>query len=177
MDLKDLTDHLSRRKFLAEVVALGGFSFGGAAPSSATTTDDKAFKWRGEISRADIINSNKRIYPREVLEKAVVDFHKLPPRTLMGELGMSGDSIIHLSRASHIVTDMELTGDSVIAECEVLNTPNGYILKRMIAEGKVAFRTAGVGSGRVDENGVYVIGPDFKLITVNAVSVDEAARF
>lgn len=165
---------MDRRTFLAEVVAVGGLSFAGVAPASP---DNNKVVWRGIINRADVVNSNKRLYPREVLENAVANFKKLPPRTLVGELGMSGDSIIHLSKASHVVTELELHGQDVIAECEALETPSGFILKRMIKEGVVAFRSSGVGSGQVDEKGVYVIGSDYRLISINAVSVDEAAQF
>lgn len=162
---------MDRRQFFLETtgstLALGGLSSFELTPSKT---------WR--VLRADVPNSNKRLYTRDILESIVEHFQKenKGKKNLMGMLGMGNDAIIHFSQASHIVNDLKMDGDYLVVEIEVLNTPCGEILKKMISSSEVAFRTAGIGGGETDQNGIYRISKDFKLITVNAVSIKEAAK-
>ena len=52
-----------------------------------------------------------------------------------------------------------------------MNTPNGQVLKSLINDGvKVGISSRGVGNGKVDEEGILVIGESYKLITFDAVA-------
>lgn len=58
-----------------------------------------------------------------------------------------------------------------MGEGEILPTPCGEILKVLINNGvRVGISSRGVGSGKVDENGILVIGESYKLITFDAVA-------
>jgi hypothetical protein len=121
-------------------------------------------------------NTNKRIYPRAIVKKEIERFKEIiNNRAMIGELGMPRDSIIHLSNASHIVADLSLIGDAVEATIEVLDTPQGKVLQRMLKDKAVCFRTRGVGNCTVDANGNFVIGDSYKLVSVDALPKNEAA--
>jgi len=54
---------------------------------------------------------------------------------------------------------------------EILNTPCGKLLKSLINDGvRVGISSRGVGNGKVNENGILVIGESYKLITFDAVA-------
>jgi hypothetical protein len=58
-----------------------------------------------------------------------------------------------------------------MGEGEILNTPHGKILKSLLNDGvRIGISSRGVGNGKVDENGILVIGESYKLITFDAVA-------
>lgn len=186
MNLKDLTSFLSagtksRREFLMEIVAVGGLALGAkltkAEEPKPAKGDPKVYTV--QVARADLPNGNRRIYPRKVLEESVRVFQANYKRNrgFMGQMGMPSDSIIHFKDVSHVVTDMRMDGDYLIADVEVVDTPCGQILDKLLDESReiVAFRTAGVGNGEVNGDGFYVVGDSYKMISINAVPAKEAA--
>ena len=181
MDWKDvLIEKMNRRTFLGETLA----GAAGIFMAGNLWADTTPVPLRSEhlVAKADVPNGNRRIYTKALLEDVVAKFKAMPPRTLMGHLGMQSDSIIHLDKASHLITDLNLksagseVGLYLVAEIEVLATPCGVILKQLLATpGVVAFRTAGIGSGNTNEEGVLVLGSNYKFITINAIPAKEAA--
>lgn len=174
---------MNRREFLAEVavVALGGVALGSRPLVEKEASRPKPisnYTFCATIARADVPNGNKRIYPREVLEQAVRVFqadHK-KHRSLVGELGLPNEpSIIHFQNASHVITDLRMQDDYLVAEIEVLDSPCGRVLRTMLETNSeiVAFRTRGVGNGHTD-GGNYIIGESYKLITIDALPAKEA---
>lgn len=58
-----------------------------------------------------------------------------------------------------------------MGEGEVLNTPSGLVLRKLLeANVGVGISSRGVGNGKVNENGILVIGESYKLITFDAVA-------
>jgi hypothetical protein len=168
---------MDRRQFFAEIsssaLAMGGISLGGTTQVQASM---KPTTWR--VLHADVPNGNGRVYKRPVLENIVTTFYKenKESRSLFGTLGMTNDSIIHLSEVSHLIKDLKMDGDYMVAEIEVLNTPYGNILKKLISSSAVAFRTAGLSDYSIDDKGIYYISDNYKLLTINAVPIEEAAK-
>lgn len=129
-------------------------------------------KFRGKFQEAEAVNKNKRMYPYDVLDENV---HRLmeavKDRRLVGELDHPTDSIIHFANASHVVTKLWWEGNVLMGEGEILNTPHGKVLKALIDDGvKVGISSRGVGNGKVNEDGILVIGESYKLITFDAVA-------
>lgn len=123
-----------------------------------------------EVCKADVVNKNGRIYPRHVLEKNVNDLQELVKnRSLMGELGSPQDKFIRFSNASHLVTDLFMDGDKMMAEIEVIrSTPCGLILNKILEDSDVNFKPCGVGSVQIGENGYLIVGDDYKLVQIFA---------
>jgi len=135
------------------------------------STEKGTTKFRGKFQEAEAKNKNNRVYPYAILDENV---KKLSPiikaRGLVGELDHPTDSVIHFEKASHIVTNIWWEGNNLMGEGEILNTPAGRILKALLNDGvRVGISSRGVGNGR-EENGTFVIGESYKLITFDAVA-------
>lgn len=129
-------------------------------------------KFRGKFQEADAINKNKRTYPYEVLDDNVKALQEaIDNGGLIGELDHPTDSIVHFANASHKITKLWWEGKTLMGEGVILNTPHGKILKALINDGvRVGISSRGVGNGKVNEQGILVIGESYKLITFDAVA-------
>jgi len=129
-------------------------------------------KFRGKFQEADAINKNKRTYPYEVLNDNVKGLMEcISSGGLIGELDHPTDSIVHFTNASHKITKLWWEGKTLMGEGTILNTPHGKILKALINDGvRVGISSRGVGNGKVNEDGILVIGESYKLITFDAVA-------
>jgi len=129
-------------------------------------------KFKGKLQEADAVNKNKRMYPFKALDENVKKLEEVvKDRRLLGELDHPTDSIIHFEKASHVITKLWWEGNSLMGEGEILNTPNGQVLKALLNDGiKIGMSSRGVGNGKVNEDGILVIGDGYKLITFDAVA-------
>lgn len=134
--------------------------------------------WRTVVAHYDHVNGNRRLYPKAVLEAAVKQVKSaIDNRGLVGEFECSYESasIIHFNNASHLVKDLFSEGEYLVADIEPLNTPMGKYLLPLLEKNLVAFRTRGVGSGKVDENAILHINDSYKLITIDAMLYQSAS--
>lgn len=139
---------------------------------SESTNKGGLVKFRGKFQEAEAVNKNKRMYPYDVLDENLGRLTEaVDERRLVGELDHPTDSIIHFANASHVVTKLWWEGNILMGEGEILNTPHGKVLKALIEDGvKVGISSRGVGNGKVNEDGILVIGESYKLITFDAVA-------
>jgi hypothetical protein len=124
----------------------------------------------GVFQRSDVENANKRVYPRSIWEKELRETRvqdALGSKAMFGELDHPSDGKTSLKRVSHIVTGLKLQEDgTVTGAAEVLETPNGQILKTLFESGaQVGISSRGSGSV---QNGV--VQEDFKLGTFDFVA-------
>ena len=129
-------------------------------------------KFRGRFQEAESVNKNKRMYPYDVLDENMQRLQEaIKDRRLVGELDHPTDSIIHFANASHIITKMWWEGNTLMGEGEILTTPHGKVLKALLDNDvKVGISSRGVGNGKVNEDGILVIGESYKLITFDIVA-------
>ena len=129
-------------------------------------------KFRGKFQEADAVNKNKRSYPFMVLDENVKGLQEsIKGGGLIGELDHPTDSIVPFANASHKITKLWWEGKTLMGEGVILNTPHGKILKALINDGvRVGISSRGVGNGKVNEDGILVIGESYKLITFDAVA-------
>lgn len=129
-------------------------------------------KFKGKLQEAECINKNKRMYPYAVLDENVQRLQEIvKKRGLLGELDHPTDSIIHFKEASHVITKLWWDGNIMMGEGEILNTSMGRQLKALLNDSiRIGMSSRGVGNGKVNENGVLVIGEGYKLITFDAVA-------
>jgi hypothetical protein len=129
-------------------------------------------KFSLQVFECDKPNRNKRIYPKHIIEQNVERLNNsIQNRSLLGELEPNPSSIIHFSKASHIVSKIHQEDNKFFVEIETLNTPSGKMLQSLI-ENKVKFFISprGIGSATIDAEGNYVIGDDYKIITFDIVA-------
>ena len=133
---------------------------------------NKPMKIRGIFQRADEANNNKRIYPKTVLEHQM---SKLQPhidgRRLCGELDHPSNDTVKLSNASHLITKLEMKGNEVLGEAEILNTPAGLTAKALIQGGvQIGISSRGMGTLSESADGTKKVNEDFKLVTFDLVA-------
>ena len=128
---------------------------------------------RGEFGRCGVPTQNKRTYSRPIVEREINRLSEdIERRRMFGELDHPADGKTKLQRVSHIITKMEIDDDGrVVGEAEVLDTPNGKILKAILeANGEVGVSSRGFGSVTPGPNGTQNVGEDFVLKTYDFVA-------
>lgn len=126
---------------------------------------------KGIIQRANTVNQNGRIYPREVLLREINNYMALvKERKAMGELDHTDEPIVNLKNVSHIISDMWLEGDVVYGAAEILPTPSGNILKSLI-ESNITVGISSRALGSVHHNGqADIVQDDLHFICWDFVS-------
>lgn len=131
----------------------------------------KKIKLQGILQKADTLNQNGRIYPKNILEREIRNYQKfITENRAVGELDHPDTSVVELKNASHIVREARLEGDVVYGTVEILTTPSGQILRNLISDGvKLGISSRGVGSTK-KQGDYYVVQDDFQLICWDFVS-------
>jgi len=125
----------------------------------------------GIFMQAESKNRNGRIYPRDVMEKAVNKYvtEQVAKGRAVGELNHPDGPTINLDKVSHRITELSWDGNNVMGKALVLDTPMGQIVKGLV-EGGVQLGVSSRGMGTLEQRqGVNVVGNDFILSTVDIV--------
>lgn len=127
---------------------------------------------QGVIQRANALNQNKRVYPKEILMREVQKYMQLiKERRSLGELDHPESSVINLANVSHLITELHWEGDDLVGTVEVLGTPSGNILKSLFEAGvRVGISSRGLGSVREMGNGAVEVQEDFEILCWDMVS-------
>ena len=127
---------------------------------------------RGVFQRADEENNNKRVYGKPLLEREVNKLAEaITERRLMGELDHPQHDSVKLSNVSHLITGLNMKGNEVIGEAEILDTPAGKVAQALIRGGvKVGISSRGMGTVSEDVHGKRHVNEDFRLITWDLVA-------
>lgn len=125
---------------------------------------------RVDILTADTPNKNNRVYPRHVIENAI---NQALPRVREKRFLVTTQIIpdmddIPLAEIGGLVTELVLEGNSLMAEIEFLDNPNGAKLEEGIKSGIISIRTSGVGTLQENEAGIQVVQPDYELVCISA---------
>jgi hypothetical protein len=137
----------------------------------------RKYKIHGIFLQSNRLNGNKRIYPKSVMSEAVRQYNigYVNPGRAVGELGHPDGPKINLHLVSHKITDLTEDGNDYWGTAEVLDTPNGKIVKAFI-DGGVKMGTSSRGLGSVKNvNGTDQVQGDFKLATAGDVVHDPSA--
>ena len=129
----------------------------------------------GIFQRANAVNANGRMYPKDVLGKAIENLQEnIKARAVLGEFSHPQDATIHMDRASHLVTKVWVEGDNVFGECEVLEEmPCGKMLKTLLDnQVRVCVSSRGVGDMESIKEGdkeYQRVKPGYSLVTWDVV--------
>jgi hypothetical protein len=125
----------------------------------------------GVFMQADSKNRNGRLYPKEILEKAVNKYvtEQVNTGRAVGELNHPEGPTINLDKVSHKITDLHFEGSNVVGKASILKTPMGQIVEGLLEGGvKLGVSSRGMGS-LVQKNGAMQVRDDFMLSTVDIV--------
>jgi len=127
---------------------------------------------RGVIQRADALNQNGRVYPRQILENEVKNYMTMvKERRATGELDHADSPVVNLQNVSHVITEVWWEGNDLWGEIEVLEEMDqGKNLKALFKnEIKVGISSRALGS--VQKHGeANVVQEDLYLVCWDIVS-------
>lgn len=135
------------------------------------STAKGVMKVRGIFQRAGEPNNNNRIYEKRILEREIGRLtESLGERRLMGELDHPTYDAIKLQNVSHLITNLRMTGNEMIGEAELLNTPAGLTAQALVKSGvKLGISSRGLGT-LTERDGSKFVNEDFRLITFDLVA-------
>ncbi len=126
----------------------------------------------GIFMQAEKPNRNGRIYGRGIMEREVQKYQELiNEKRSLGELGHPPNPSINLNQVSHIITGLKFEGNDIYGKAKILDTPMGKIAKNFIEEGvRLGVSSRGLGSVKLNKEGVNEVQDDFHLATVDIVA-------
>lgn len=124
---------------------------------------------RYKILEADTPTKTGRVYPREVLQAALANLDQKRP--LLGQVDADPNGRLELDKVSHLVTDIRLEGNDLTAEIQILETPKGKELQKLLKE--AVFRPSGEGHVHENPDGTHVVY-DYNITAINAILKKDA---
>ena len=131
------------------------------------------FEVEGVMQRASSENQNGRIYRKEILQREAKKYMDefVKRGNAFGELDHPESPVVSLKNASNIVKDLYWKGDDLMGKVELLNTPEGNIVKEIIKAGHtIGISSRGTGSVQQTNEGHMEVQPDFELVCWDFVS-------
>ena len=132
----------------------------------------------GIFLQSAIKNRNGRMYPEEVMDKEVARYMKeaVDTKTAMGELGHPNGPQINLDRVSHRIVSLRKEGTDYIGKAMITNTPMGNIARGLMESGaRLGVSSRGMGSLKLNKEGVNEVQDDFRLATAADIVADPSA--
>ena len=132
---------------------------------------EKTYAIEGIFMQAETKNRNGRIYPKEVMNKAVGKYinEQVSKGRAVGELNHPEGPTVNLDKVSHKIESLDWKGNDVVGKATILETPMGQIVKGLLDGGvNLGVSTRGMGSLK-NGNDAMVVQPDFMLNAVDIV--------
>lgn len=126
----------------------------------------------GIFMQAEKPNRNGRSYGKGIMEREVQRYQDLiNEKRSLGELGHPPNPQINLNQVSHLITGLKFEGNDIYGKAKILDTPMGKIAKNFIEEGvRLGVSSRGLGSVRLNKEGINEVQDDFHLATVDIVA-------
>lgn len=132
----------------------------------------------GIFLQSAIKNRNGRMYPEGVMDREVERYMKeaVETKTAMGELGHPNGPQINLDRVSHRIVSLRKEGTDYIGKALITNTPMGNIARGLMESGaRLGVSSRGMGSLKLNKEGVNEVQDDFRLATAADIVADPSA--
>jgi len=139
--------------------------------TEARKDGSKSYSIEGVFMSADQKNRNGRIYPYNVMDKAVTKYilEQVDKGRAVGELNHPEGPTVNLDKVSHKIESLKWQGNDVVGKATILETPMGQIVKGLLDGGvKLGVSTRGMGSLQRSNDAMIVKG-DFLLNAVDIV--------
>jgi hypothetical protein len=126
----------------------------------------------GIFMQAEKPNRNGRMYGKGIMEREVQKYQELiNEKRSLGELGHPPNPSINLNQVSHMITGLKFEGNDIHGRAKILDTPMGKIAKNFIEEGvRLGVSSRGLGSVKLNKEGINEVQDDFHLATVDIVA-------
>jgi hypothetical protein len=127
---------------------------------------------KGVMMEAGVVNRNKRLYNESVLKKETKRYinEYVCKNRALGELNHPSGPTVNLDRVSHMIVDLNESGNQIHGKAKIIDTPMGKIVKSLIDEGaQLGVSSRGMGSLK-SQGGVNVVQDDFTLAAIDIVA-------
>jgi hypothetical protein len=127
----------------------------------------------GIFMQAEQVNRNKRTYPNSILMNEVNRYNKeyVNKNRALGELNHPQGPTVNLDRVSHMIKELNVSGNDVVGKAKIMETPMGKIVQSLMEEGaKLGVSTRGMGSLKLNTEGINEVQKDFLLSAVDIVA-------
>jgi len=126
------------------------------------------YRIQGPFIRAELENTNSRIYPLDVLTESVKNYNEnfIVPHRALGQLDHINVPSIQMDRASHLVESLTMEGNDGIGIARLLDTPMGRIAQTFAKEG-ILFGTSSRGIGEL--GGDNRVLPGYEICAIDIV--------
>lgn len=144
----------------------------------STADGKKNYFIEGIFLQSNLKNRNGRVYPKEIMEKEVRRYMReyVDTKRAFGELGHPDGPSINLDRVSHMIVSLKEDGNNYWGKAKIMDTPMGKIAKNLLDEGaKLGVSSRGLGSLKLNNEGVNEVQNDFYLATAADIVADPSA--
>jgi len=125
------------------------------------------------LQRADAKNQNGRVYPKEILFREAKNYATefVKQRRALGELDHPESQVVNLKNVCSNIIRMDVVGDNVVGDIQILSTPAGHIVRELIRNNiRLGVSSRGLGSVKELGEGTVEVQDDFSLICFDIVS-------
>lgn len=150
---------------------------------SEGSDQEKSYKLRGVFSRCDVVNKNKRVYRRSIMEEVVNSLQPIIENGgFVGELDHPPTPKVNMEKISHKITKLALTEDGAIVGEIVPAGPKKRDFLQLMEDGiRVGVSTRGVGAvkpynGPLGE-GLVEVQPGYQMKAIDIVFDPSAGTF
>lgn len=132
-------------------------------------------KWfiEGVFAQHSVVNKNRRLYPKEVLQESVLNYQNDFVKTgrAVGELEHPPTSKINLDRIAVKIENMREDGNAYYGKARVLNTPCGKIVQGLLEGGvQLGVSTRADGEVRKNSQGINEVQTGLRMGAVDVVA-------
>lgn len=146
--------------------------------ASGKSSDSDTMYLEGILVQADVVNGNKRLYPKRILENAINKYIKEQVEThqALGELNHPGRPIPNPREAAIIVEKLWWEGNNVFGKLRVLNTDAGKAVKALVEGGWIPCASSrGLGRVEMNSRGINEVQDGFRLTVVTDIVWGQSA--
>lgn len=132
----------------------------------------------GIFLQSAIKNRNGRIYPEGVMDKEVARYisEAVDRKTAWGELSHPNGPQINPDKISHRIVSLKKEGTNYIGKALITKTPMGDIARGLMESGgQLGVSSRGMGSLKLNKEGINEVQDDFRLATAADIVIDPSA--
>lgn len=126
----------------------------------------------GICLQSDIVNQNKRLYPRGIMEAAVKSFSSdfLAHNRAVGELNHPQTPEVNPERIAIRIENLNQDGANFLTKARVLGTPTGQIVSSLLEGGvKLGLSSRGMGALKANSQGINEVQQGYKIAAIDVV--------
>lgn len=141
--------------------------------------DKKKMYITGPFLQAEKENRNGRVYPQQVMDKAVEKYQEdyINKNRALGELNHPAEPVVNPERAAILTESLDKDGIYYKGKAKVLSTPMGKIVENLLDDGvTVGVSSRGLGSLKPTRMGHNEVQNDFVLTTAADIVFDPSAQ-